>query len=261
MNVRAYIAEFIGTFALVWVGIYAIQHLGTLQGNAGLVGIALAHGLAIALLASATMAVSGGHLNPAVTMAMLMTRRIKFIDAVGYIVMQLAAGYVAALAVSAVPIFLGPTQVDGPTIAWNGTPTFSDAINGSTMGENQVAYSAWMLEAIATFFLVFVILGTAVDKRHPRMGGLYIGLAVTMGILAIGPFTGAAMNPARWFGPAMVGRVGEASPVSMNWLMFAYFIGPLTGAIVAAFVYQAVMIGRKQLVEESSGPIDTAPDP
>jgi aquaporin Z len=250
MNVRAYVAEFFGTFALVWVGIYAIHHLGSL-GAAGLVGIALAHGLAIALLASATMAVSGGHLNPAVTVAMLMARKIKFVDALGYIAFQLAGGFVAAMAVTAVPLFDATKELEGSAVVLAGTPQFSDSINASAVTEQSAAYSVWMLEAIATFFLMFVVLGTAADKRHPRMGGLYIGLAVTMGILAIGPFTGAALNPARWLGPAVVGKIGEASVVPFKWLAFGYVIGPLTGAIIAAFVWQLVMASRDQLAESA----------
>jgi aquaporin Z len=83
------------------------------------------------------------------------------------------------------------------------------------------------------------------------MGGLYIGLAVTMGILAVGPFTGAALNPARWLGPAVVGKIGEASVVPFKWLAFGYVVGPLTGAIIAAFVWQLVMASRDQLAETS----------
>jgi MIP family channel proteins len=225
----------------------------------GLVGVALAHGLAIALLASATMVVSGGHLNPAVTVAMLMTRRIKFMDALMYIVMQFAAGFAAVIAIRAVPMFDGMAPVDSTMVVFQGTPSFSPALVGDS-AESAVAYSAWLLEAIATFFLVFVILGTAVDKRHPRMGGLYIGLAVTMGILAIGPLTGAAMNPARWLGPAFMGEATMNTTFTMKWLSFAYVVGPLTGAIVAAFVYNLVMIGRRQLADETSGPIETAPE-
>ncbi len=251
MNVRAYVAEFIGTFALVWVGIYAIYHLSGVPG--GLVGIALAHGLAIAILISATMHVSGGHLNPAVTIAMLMTKRINLMDALGYIVCQLAAGFVAAIAIKAVPLFDGPTLLDGSLVVFQGTPIFQPLIDGVALEPSSVAYSAWMLEAIATFFLVFAVLGTAVDKRAARMGGLYIGLAITIGILAIGPLTGGALNPARWMGPAMIGDVATNSTIPLKWLFFSYCIGPITGGVLAGFVYQLVMVSKEQLVEESSG--------
>lgn len=250
MNVRAYIAEFLGTFALVWVGIYAIHHLSGVPG--GLVGIALAHGLAIGLLCTVTAAVSGGHLNPAVTIAMLMCKKIKFMDALCYIVVQLAAGFAAAMLIKLVPIFNGAAPLDGTMVVFNGTPIFQSAINGPAMAESSVAYSAWLLEAVATFFLVFVILGGVADKRAPKIGGLYIGLAVTMGILAIGPFTGGALNPARWMGPAMLGDTATNSVIPLNWLAFAYCIGPITGAVLAGFLYQLVIRSR----EDFSGEVE-----
>ncbi len=249
LNGKAYVAEFIGTFALVWVGIYVIHHLGNVPG--GLVGIALAQGLAIGILISATMHVSGGHLNPAVTLGMLMTKRIGFLDALFYIVAQVAAGFVAAYAVGAVPLFDGATPILGSTVVMNGTPVFAQALIGPELVESKVGLSAWMLEAIATFFLMFAVLGTAVDKRAHKMGGLFIGLAVTMGILAIGPFTGGALNPARWLGPAMMGEATSITGVSMKWLMMGYVVGPVTGAVIAAFVYQLFMVSREQLVEEA----------
>lgn len=239
MNFRAYVAEFVGTFALVWVGILAINHFGSQDG--GLLGVALAHGLAIGLLATATAAVSGGHLNPAVTLAMLMAKRIKAIDAFGYWVVQFAAGFVAAILV---------TGTLGGEAVLAGTPMVSEALRPSNIEDGQVVYGALALEAIATFFLVFVIFGTAVDNRAPKMGGLYIGGAVTMGILAIGPLTGAAMNPARWLGPAMNGNIVAAESMSLGNLFMVYGLGPITGALVAALVYQYVLMDRKQVVED-----------
>jgi aquaporin TIP len=249
MNYRAYVAEFIGTFALVWVGIYAIHHLSGVPG--GLLGIALAHGLAIGLLATVAGPVSGGHFNPAVTIAMLMTRRISAVDALGYIFCQVAAGFVAAFAICAVPMFDAATLIEGKTIVANGTPTFQQVLIGPETNEARVAYSTWMLEAVATFFLMFVILGTAVDKRAPKVGGWYIGMAVTMGILAIGPLTGAAMNPARWFGPDIIGEVWMDNGRSLKWLAVGYVLGPVTGAVLAGFVHQLFMVSKEQLVEEA----------
>lgn len=244
MNVRAYVAEFIGTFSLVWVGIYSIYHFSGTPG--GLLGIAVAHGLAIGILATATLPISGGHLNPAVTIAMLMTRRIKLLDALCYIVVQLAAGFAAAMLIKAVPMYNGPSVVNGVQTVLQGTPSVSDTINGLAIEAREGAMSGWLLEAIATFFLVFAIFGSAVDKRAAKVGGLYIGLAVTMGTLAIGPLTGAALNPARWMGPAMVGHVSDNPALPMNWLFWVYFMGPISGAVVAGFVYQYVMMGRDQ---------------
>ncbi|HXH60794.1 MAG TPA: aquaporin [Fimbriimonadaceae bacterium] len=250
MKVKAYVAEFIGTFALVWVGIYAIHHLASAP--SGLLGIAIAHGLAIGILASATMHVSGGHLNPSVTLAMLMTRRIKFIDALCYIIVQLAAGFVAAWLIKSVGLFNGPSAVDGVQTVMQGTPAIADALNGRGLPAHDAVMSAWLLEAIATFFLVFAIFGTAVDKRSHKVGGLYIGLAVTMGILAIGPLTGAALNPARWMGPAMLSGVGANSAYTLPELFWVYCMGPITGAIVAGFVYQFVMMDRDQWITKAT---------
>ena len=225
MNYRAMVAEFVGTFALVWVGIMAIESLGT-----DLLGIAFAHGLAIAILVTATAAVSGGHLNPAVTVGLLMAKKISIGDAIGYWISQLLAGLVAAYVV------LSTLPGDATQVVASGTPVVNPTITSGV--------TAWTLELLATFFLMFAVLGTAVDKRAPKMGGLYIGLAVLMGILAIGPWTGGAMNPARWLGPAIAGdlTVGMAEVV-------VYFLGPITGAILATIVYSLFLMPKEQVAE------------
>lgn len=225
MNYRAMVAEFVGTFALVWVGIMAIGNMG-----GDLFGIAFAHGLAIAILVTATAAVSGGHLNPAVTVGLLMAKKIKLTDAFGYWIAQLSAGVVASW------IVISTVGENGVNAVQSGTPQVTPLL------ESGVA--AWAMEAVATFFLMFAVLGTAVDKRAPKMGGLFIGLAVTMGILAIGPVTGGAMNPARWFGPAAVGGTG----VGMEQFV-VYVLGPITGAILATIVYQLFLMERDQVAE------------
>lgn len=229
MKFRALLAEFIGTFSLIFVGVLVIYHLGA--ASAGLIGIALAHGLAIACLASATAAVSGGHLNPAVTFGLLLARRIDFINAIGYIVAQclgaIAAGYAAIYVV-------------GENIAGKGTPALRSDI---TSAQGIVG------EAITTFFLVFVILGTAVDRRAPKMGALFIGLTVTMGIFAIGPLTGAALNPARWLGSGVPGGALGHPEV--------YILGPALGAAVAAFIYTMFLEDKQPLAP--SDPIRVDP--
>ncbi len=229
MNFRAYVAEFIGTFALCWVGIYAIHHFAGEPG--GLLGVAVAHGLAIGLLATATAPVSGGHLNPAVTLAMMVTRRTGFLDGIVYIGVQVAGGFVAAVAVK---------SVLGIDVVAAGAPQVAEMIKMASSSASADSMRAMTLEAIATFFLVFTIFGTMVDKRAPKVGGLYIGLAVTMGTLAIGPMTGAALNPARWIGPAMVGEQFDLQPM-------VFIAGPILGGLVAALIYQYVMMGRDQV--------------
>lgn len=223
MNYRALVAEFIGTFALIFVGVMSIAaftEVGLSKGNASatLVGVALAHGLTIACLASATAGVSGGHLNPAVTLGLFVGKKIEAIPAAAYILFQLLGAWAgAALAnwtlstSSLVPAKLGAAGLN----------------ESVTLGQGVV------LEAVATFFLVFVVYGTAVDKRAPKVGALFIGLTVTLGILFCGPFTGAAINPARWFGPAMVMRNFENAAV--------WTAGPLLGGLLAGLIYAYVL--------------------
>lgn len=228
MKFRALLAEFIGTFALIFVGVLTIHHL---KGPDALIGIALAHGLTIATLASATAAISGGHLNPAVTFGLLLAKRIDFANAIGYMVAQcvgaIAAGYAAVFVIGG-----------DSAVAASGTPALS---NGVTMTAGIVA------EMIATFFLVFVIMGTAVDRRAPKVGALFIGLAVTIGIFAIGPLTGAALNPARWLSGVAGSSLKDAA---------VYIIGPLLGAAIAALVYSAFLEDKTSLAPEDPKRVD-----
>ena len=214
MNFKAYVAEFIGTFALIFVGVGAIAADHITSGASGLVGIALAHGLTIAVMASATAAVSGGHLNPAVTIGALSVGKIDAANAVGYVVSQCLGAVVAAAAIK----FCVPAAA--LTAVNMGTPALGDGIS-VPMG--------MVTEFVLTFFLVFVIFGTAIDRRAPKVGALFIGLTVTLAILMGGPITGAAMNPARHLGPALMG-----GGLQNIWL---YWVAPLAGGIAAALVY------------------------
>jgi MIP family channel proteins len=208
-------AEALGTFLFFFVGIGAVIMNSGGDPGAGLLGVALAHGLALAVLVSALGAVSGAHFNPAVTVAVLASGRITVPLAAMYIVVQLAAGVAAALALRAV----FPEAAWGPVAL--GTPAVHPAIT---------IPAAIAIEAILTVLLVIAVFGTAIDRRAPKLGGLAIGLAVAADILMGGPLTGAAMNPARWFGPAV------ASGTLADW--YVWWIGPLIGAVVAALVYR-----------------------
>ena len=212
------VAEFVGTFALIFIGAGSIVMDHVTSGAVGLTGIALAHGLAIACMASAVGAVSGGHLNPAVTIAFLSTGRIKAGPALKYIIAQCAGAVAAAAALS----FAAPA--DSVAAVTLGTPMLSAT---TSMAQGLVT------EIILTFFLMFVIYGTAVDSRAPKMGALFIGLTVTLDIFMGGPITGAAMNPARSLGPALVS--GE---LANFWL---YWIGPVIGAVLAAMIYRSTI--------------------
>lgn len=218
---RAFGAEFVGTFALIFVGVGSIAMDFVTGGKVGLVGIALAHGLTIAVMASAVAAVSGGHLNPAVTVGALVVRKIEPLNAAGYVLFQCLGAIAAALLLKALLPEAALTHTGF------GTPAPAGISGGTALG----------IEAVLTFFLVFVIFGTAIDPRAPKVGALFIGLTVSLDILAGGPLTGAAMNPARWLGPALIGggHLGDF------WI---YFGGPLLGGIVAALFYMGVLAQR-----------------
>ena len=214
--IKPCVAEFIGTFALIFVGVGAIYN------DPGLLGIALAHGLTIAVMVSATGAISGGHLNPAVTLGVLVGRQIELPKAVAYWIAQLLGAFVAGIVLVNL---LGSGLQSGTDIVSRGTPDLASGV-GPLRGI--------IIEAVLTFFLVFVVYGTAVDSRAPRIGGLAIGLTVALDILFGGPLTGAAMNPARTFGPAL------ASGHWNNHLV--YWLGPLLGGALAGLVYGRFLI-------------------
>jgi MIP family channel proteins len=215
-SLRHFVAEFIGTFALVFVGGASIAAGG------GLVAVALAHGIILAVMVSATMRISG-HFNPSVTMGFLAARRIEPLMAGVYVAAQIIAAILAAYALKGLP----PAEVAS-----------ASRLGGQQVALEITAAQAIGLEVIATFFLVFVIFGTAVDPKAPRVAGLAIGLTIAADILAIGPFTGGSMNPARSFGPAVASGIFEGQAV--------YWVGPLIGGIAAALLYDTLFIRRER---------------
>jgi len=217
---RHFVAEFIGTFALVFVGSGAIMATRISQSSAALVEVALAHGLVLAVMVSALMRISG-HFNPAVTLGMLATRRIEVFMAALYVIAQVLGAVLAGYALKA-------SFPDAVFVATRG--------GGQTVALDITGSQAFMLEAIATFFLVFVVYGTAVDLRGPKIGGLAIGFVVAADILAIGPLTGASMNPARSFGPAVASGVYEAQ--------LLYWAAPIVGGLIAALLYEYLFMQR-----------------
>ena len=187
---RRAVAEFVGTFTLVFVGAGSILAAAAVH-DPTLIGVAVAHGLAIAVMVSAVGHISGGHFNPAVTLGFLITQRLAPLLALVYWLAQFAAGAAAALLLRW--IFPGSLR----DAAKLGAPVL-----GSSIGSG----AGLAVEAILTFFLVWVIFATAVDPRgtFKSIAGLAIGLTITLDILMGGPITGAAMNPARAFGPELV---------------------------------------------------------
>ncbi|HYW10004.1 MAG TPA: aquaporin [Longimicrobium sp.] len=211
---RALAAEAIGTFTLCFVGILAITGgglAGQPAGSTPLVTVALAHGLAIAVMVAALGADSGAHFNPAVTVGFVAARRMS---------MRLGGMYVAAQLAGALAASALLAGLFGREAVAGGTPAVSNWVSPG---------GAVVLEAVATFFLTLVVFGTAVDPRAPRsVYPFAIGLTVALDIIAIGPLTGAAMNPARAFGPALV-----AGAWGSHWV---YWIGPIVGGAAGALV-------------------------
>jgi len=219
------VAEVLGTFFLCFAGIAAILSSTSLVGGGGgLVAIALAHGLALSVAVNAFGGVSGAHFNPAVTIAMLATRRISPPSAAIYIVSQLAGATLAA------------------AICWSVFPAgaVAEANLGIPLPAPWVTPAVLLtVEFVLTFLLVTAVFGTAVDPRGAavKIGGFGIGLTVTFDILAGGAVTGASMNPARSFGPALVHGMWD-------WHLF-YWIAPVAGGVAAALVYHHLILEKK----------------
>jgi MIP family channel proteins len=223
---KAAVAEFVATFALIFIGAGAvIQAVG--NGQLDLVGVALAHGLVLAIMVSVTGHISGGQVNPAVTIALWVAGKIPTYRAGILIVAQLLGAVAGALLVRFV---VGGDLFDA---GGAGAPALGPDVSVGT---------GIVLEAILTFFLVFAVFGTAIDPRGPwnKTAGFTIGLVIAFDILAFGPLTGAAMNPARWFGPALVGGLWDDAIV---WI-----VGPIAGAIIAGVVYTSVFLRGKEPV-------------
>jgi MIP family channel proteins len=220
---RRSIAEALGTFALVFIGVASVVEKTASGANFGLLGIAVAHAIVLAVMVTATMAISGGHLNPAVTIGLLVARRTTARTALAYIPAQLIGAVLGALAVK----LLFPAPAVRATLL--GTPSLAGNIQLS---------QAIVLEAILTFFLVSAVFGTCVNSEAPKVGGFAVGLVLLFDILVGGPLTGAAMNPARAFGPALV--AGE-------WVAhIVYWVGPILGGVAAALLWEHVLLPPRE---------------
>jgi MIP family channel proteins len=221
-SIKVFLAEFIGTFALVFVGAAA----GVYSGSLGLLGIALAHGLTLAVFAYAYGHISGTHINPAVTLGLAANGNIKWSDAVVYWFAQLLGGVAAAFTLH---LFLNPLS--------------PGAITGAITSGGLTADFPWhalAVEALLTFFLVNAVLHTAVDGKAGPFAGWAIGTTLAIAIIAGGPLTGASLNPARSFGPALVTYFVDTANADVLDYMFylIYFIGPFLGSILAVLLYQ-----------------------
>jgi len=216
---RRSLAEALGTFALVFIGAGSVLSNFFTDARYGVLGIAIAHGVVLAVMVTATMAISGGHLNPAVTLGLLVSRRGTPVSAAAYIAAQLIGAVAAALLLKVLyPI--------GVTRAVSlGAPTIASSISlGQAIG----------MEIILTFFLVSAVFGTCVHPEAPKVGGFGIGLVLVFDIIVGGPLTGAAMNPARAFGPALVAG---------QWVgHVVWWVGPLVGGVLAGLVWEYLLL-------------------
>jgi MIP family channel proteins len=221
------IAEFLGTFALVFFGAGAICvdfHLRS-SGGLGLLGIALASGLSFAIMVSALGHISGGHFNPAITIGYWVTKRLSTLDSLAY----WGAQFLGAIAGAFFLKMIVPEDIANNVFV--GTPELM---------RDFPRWSGMALEGVATFFLVLVVFATMVDEHGSfrSIAGFGIGLTLALGILVAGPLTGGALNPARAFGPAVV---------SNHWLNWGiYWVGPLAGGFLAGLLYDSLYLRKAE---------------
>jgi MIP family channel proteins len=214
------LAEFIGTFALIFIGAGAGAVVGDGVGLPGLIAIAFAHGLTVMAFAFAYGSVSGGHFNPSVTVGVLAAGAMGTGEAIGYIVSQLVGGVAGALFLSAVL---------GGTATGLGVPALAHNLALGATSLTITPAAGFMIEAVLAFFLVTVVLSAAVAGRAGNLAPLAIGMTLTLNIIMGGALTGAAFNPARALGPMVAtGNFNDA------WL---YLTAPIVGAIVAALLH------------------------
>jgi len=231
------LAEFISLFLFVFIGVGSVMsyekiHPGELEAG-GLLVIALAHGFALAILVAMTANISGGHVNPAVSLGLALAGKITVIRLVLYWVAQLLGAAAGAWALKVV--------------------TTGEDVARHAIGAGMTVWSAVLMEIILTFTLVFVVFATAVDPKKGTVGviaPLAIGFTVLAQIFVGAPFSGASMNPARSFGPALV-----ALDFHNHWV---YWVGPFIGAALAALIYDGVFISAE--APQGHQPVPTTTD-
>jgi MIP family channel proteins len=218
-------AEFVGTFALILAAsgsISADQYLRSSGGTGfGILGIAVAQGLAISIMVTSLGHISGGHFNPAISIGFWVTKRLSTLDAIFYWLAQILGGISAAYFLAVVL----------PDSVWRPV-----GLGVTNLATDFTRLHGMFLEALLTFFLVFVVFATAVDQKgaFSKIAGFAIGLTITMDILIGGPFTGGSMNPARTLGPALAANQWTNHGV--------YWVGPLLGGVLAAFIYDGLFL-------------------
>jgi aquaporin Z len=230
-HVRALLAELAGTFMFFFIGAGSIVAVVANGADASsIIAIALAHGLALSVAVSAFGGLSGGHFNPAVTFGLAIAGKHPWPRLPTYWIAQLVGALAAGAALRYVFDY-APTALDRTHI---GTPGLAGGVGVG---------AAIVVELLLTVFLLWAVFGTAVSPLAPRIGGFGIGLVVAADILVGGPVTGAAMNPARWFGPAVIAGFYD------NW--YVYWVGPLIGAAIAGLSYRFVFAPARDLAPTS----------
>jgi MIP family channel proteins len=214
---QAWLGELVGTYGFVTIGAGAGIIAGGRVADLGLLGVAFANGIALGVMVTIFARISGGHLNPSMTLSAWLGRKIHTLDAVGYIGFQILGALGAGLTLRVIfaEAVWRPANLGAPGL-----------------GVGVSAGRGVLIEAVFTFFLALAVWATGFDDRGPRFGGFVIGLVVFVGVLVTGPLTGGAFNPARYIGPAAV-----ANDLSDWWV---YFVGPAIGATAAGLLYPTV---------------------
>ena len=238
VNPRAWLAEAIATYALVFFGplsvILSVVVFGDGLTIESILMISLGHGVVIALMVYAFGHVSGAHINPAVTIPMMITKKISVADGIGYIIFQVIGAIIATLSLMAI------LPEIGKPVLWGGHGGPSELLNHSIM-------SGFVVEVILTFFLVLVIFMTVVHKKAPKSvyGAAIGGMVFLLHIVGV-PLTGASMNPARSLAPAVA--TGDAGLLEIQWL---YWVAPIIGGIIAGVVMNYVFINKDEAKTKS----------
>ncbi|PYO36549.1 MAG: aquaporin [Gemmatimonadetes bacterium] len=224
-TLRPLVAELAGTALFVFFGAGAIAATlaAAVSGGVQSMIVAAAHGVGMAIIVSATMNISGGHINPAVSFALFVAGRINGKTLGQYVGAQLLGALVGAALIKGL-------------LPWG-------AVHASAAGTPQLSITTdglhgILIEAMLTFFLVSAVFGTAVSSEAPKIGGFGIGLAIFVCALVGGPFTGAIMNPARAFGPAIIAWQLTAQ--------YVYWVGPLIGATLAGLLWKHLLLPKER---------------
>ena len=231
---QAWAGELVGTYGFVTIGAGAGIIAGSGLADLGLIGVAVANGVGLAVMVTAFFSISGGHFNPAITLSALIGRKIRAADALGYVACQCIGALFAGLTLRVI------FEESSWRPAGLGAP-------GLTISAGRGV----LVEAVFTFLLAIVIWATAIDDRRERVGGFAIGLTVLVGVLAVGPLTGGAFNPARYLGPAAF-----ADNLDDWWV---YFVGPGIGGAVAGVLYPTLLADGFPWARREETPEPTPP--